>query len=115
MIRWPVRAGNDSGTVVTAPAVRLSAMAGSGSVRVVAAFWLAVVAVIRMLVGTEWRPSAMTCRSMCVNVNGLARLYCSQSPAWWVAPKPGCQAVVELPSMAAAAPETRLPGSRALE
>ena len=56
-----------TGTVVTAPATELSAIGGTVMVRV----WLPDVIV--MAVGTEWRPSAITCMSSPVRVCGLAR------------------------------------------
>ena len=63
----PVSAGKDTGTVVVAPGTVPSAIGGSVTWRV----WLPEVIV--MAVGTEWRPSAITCMSSVVNACGLAR------------------------------------------
>ena len=63
----PVRAGNVSGTVVTAPGTGLSAIGGSVTWRT----WLPEVIV--SAVGTEWRPSAITCRLRWLSACGLVR------------------------------------------
>ena len=63
----PVRAGKETGTVVTAPGTVPSAIGGSVTLRT----WLPEVIV--MAVGTEWRPSAITCMSRSLSVCGLAR------------------------------------------
>ena len=66
--KWePVKAGNVTGTVVTAPGTVPSAMGGSVTVRT------CVPEVIVMDVGTECRPSAMTCMLSPVSVCGRAR------------------------------------------
>ena len=63
----PVSAGKETGTVVTASGTVPSAIGGSVTLRA----WLPEVTV--MAVGTEWRPSAITCRVSPVSVCGLAR------------------------------------------
>ena len=63
----PVRAGKVTGTVVTALGTVPSAMGGTVMVRT----WFPEAMV--MEVGTEWRPSAMTCMLRPVSVCGLAR------------------------------------------
>src|SRR5271154_2780101 len=62
-------------------------------------------------VGTECRPSATICRSMWSKVTGLGRFKWIQEPTWLDAPYPGIHAVDGFPSMAAAAPASRSPGS----
>ena len=63
----PVSGGNETGTVVTAPGTVPSAMAGSATCRT----WLPEVIV--RAVGTECRPSAMTCMANPLSACGLAR------------------------------------------
>ncbi len=63
----PVRAGNVTGTVVTAPGTVPSAIGGTVTSRV----WVPEVMV--KAVGTEWRPSAITCMLSPVRLCGLAR------------------------------------------
>ena len=63
----PVSAGKVTGTVVTAFGTVPSAIGGTVMVRT----WLPEAIVI--VVGTEWRPSAMTCMLSPVRVCGVAR------------------------------------------
>ncbi len=63
----PVRAGKETGTVVTAPGTVPSAIGGRATVRT----WLPEVIV--MAVGTECRPSAITCMASPLSVCGFAR------------------------------------------
>ena len=63
----PVSAGKETGTVVTAPGTLLSAMGGSVTCRT----WLPEVIV--MAVGTEWRPSAITCMARLLSGCGFLR------------------------------------------
>ena len=65
---WPVSAGKDTGTVVTALGTVLSAIGGSVTLRT------CVPDAMVMEVGTEWRPSATTCMVRLVRVWGLVRL-----------------------------------------
>ncbi len=65
---WPVSAGNDSGTVVTASGTVLSAIGGSVIVRT------CVPDAMVIEVGTEWRPSATTCMVSLLRVWGRVRL-----------------------------------------
>ena len=64
----PVMGPNWSGTSVTAPPTLLSATAGSLTLRVTPP------AAMVSDVGTEWRPSAMTCRVSVLSVIGAGRL-----------------------------------------
>ena len=67
-MKWePVSGAKETGTVVTAPGTEPSAIGGSATLRV----WLPEVIV--MAVGTEWRPSAITCMVRWVSTCGLAR------------------------------------------
>src|SRR5271154_1129542 len=96
----------DTGTVVVAPGTVESAIAGGVILRT----WDPEV--IGMVVGTECRPSAITCRFNCLNVWSPLRSYVRVAPSRAAMPRPGCHAVLALPSSVVDAVALRSPGSR---